>query len=48
MIQIVITVNGEWHGGFIIPIFFAGACIGKAIALLIPGTQPELAGRSQL
>jgi len=32
MSAIAITVNGEWRGGFIIPLFFTGACIGKAIA----------------
>ena len=39
---IAITVNGEWRGGFIIPLFFTGACLGKAIALLIPGLHPVL------
>lgn len=39
---IAITVNGEWRGGFIIPLFLTGACIGKAIALLIPGLHPVL------
>ncbi len=43
MIAIGVTVNGEWRGGFIIPIFFTGACVGKAVALLIPGTHPALA-----
>ncbi|MGV0025990.1 chloride channel protein [Phormidesmis priestleyi] len=39
---IAMTVNGEWRGGLIIPLFFTGACIGKAIALLIPGLHPVL------
>lgn len=39
---IAIIVNGEWHGGFIIPLFLTGACIGKVIALLIPGLHPVL------
>ncbi|MBD1891835.1 chloride channel protein [Coleofasciculus sp. FACHB-SPT9] len=43
MVAISITVTGGWRGGFIIPIFFTGACIGKAIALLIPGLNPALA-----
>lgn len=43
MIAISTTVQGEWRGGFIIPLFFTGACIGKAIALLIPGLHPVLA-----
>ncbi|HEY9640428.1 MAG TPA: chloride channel protein, partial [Coleofasciculaceae cyanobacterium] len=42
MFAIGFTVNGEWRGGFIIPLFFTGACIGKAIALLIPGVHPVL------
>lgn len=43
MLAIAVTVNGEWRGGFIIPLFFTGACIGKAFALLIPGLHPALA-----
>jgi H+/Cl- antiporter ClcA len=43
MAAISITVTGEWRGGFIIPLFFTGACIGKAIAVLIPGINPALA-----
>ena len=42
MLAIALTVNGEWRGGFIIPLFFTGACVGKAIALLIPGLNPAL------
>ncbi|MDZ8226980.1 chloride channel protein [Nostoc sp. ChiVER01] len=40
---ISITVTGGWRGGFIIPLFFTGACIGKAVAVLIPGINPSLA-----
>ncbi len=43
MATIGITVTGGWRGGFIIPIFFTGACIGKAVAALIPGLNPALA-----
>ncbi|MBD2414946.1 chloride channel protein [Nostoc calcicola FACHB-389] len=43
MASISITVTGAWRGGFIIPLFFTGACIGKAIAILIPGLNPALA-----
>jgi H+/Cl- antiporter ClcA len=43
MTTIGITVTGGWRGGFIIPIFFTGACIGKALAALIPGLNPTLA-----
>lgn len=43
MTAISITVTGGWRGGFIIPLFFTGACIGKAVAALIPGLNPVLA-----
>lgn len=43
MAAISVTVTGGWRGGFIIPLFFTGACIGKAIAVLIPGLNPALA-----
>ena len=42
MLTISMTVTGGWRGGFIIPIFFTGACIGKAAAALIPGMNPAL------
>ncbi|HEY9826340.1 MAG TPA: chloride channel protein [Stenomitos sp.] len=37
------TVIGGWRGGFIIPLFFVGACIGKAIALSVPSINPAFA-----
>ncbi|MBE9083179.1 chloride channel protein [Tolypothrix sp. LEGE 11397] len=43
MAAISMTVTGGWRGGFIIPLFFTGACIGKAVAILIPGVHPALA-----
>lgn len=43
MAAIGVTVTGGWRGGFIIPLFFTGACIGQAIAVLIPGLNPALA-----
>ncbi len=43
MAAISVTVTGGWRGGFIIPLFFTGACIGKATAILIPGLNPALA-----
>jgi H+/Cl- antiporter ClcA len=43
MVAISLTVTGGWRGGFIIPLFFTGACIGKAVAISIPGTNPVLA-----
>jgi H+/Cl- antiporter ClcA len=42
MASISITVTGGWRGGLIIPLFFTGACLGKAIALLVPGLNPAL------
>ncbi|MBR8835113.1 MAG: chloride channel protein [Stigonema ocellatum SAG 48.90 = DSM 106950] len=43
MVAISVTVTGGWRGGFIIPLFFTGACVGKAVAALIPGLNPTLA-----
>jgi H+/Cl- antiporter ClcA len=42
MAAISLTVTGGWRGGFIIPLFFTGACIGQAIATLVPGLNPAL------
>ncbi|KYC36741.1 chloride channel protein [Scytonema hofmannii PCC 7110] len=43
MASISVTVTGGWRGGFIIPLFFTGACLGKAVASLIPGLNSTLA-----
>lgn len=43
MTAISLTVTGGWRGGFIIPLFFTGACIGKAATALFPGLNPVLA-----
>ncbi len=43
MLAISLTVTGGWRGGFIIPLFFTGACLGKAIATLVPTVNPALA-----
>ncbi|MDZ8260472.1 chloride channel protein [Nostoc sp. ChiQUE01b] len=43
MAAISITATGGWRGGLIIPLFFTGACIGKAVAVLIPALDPALA-----
>jgi H+/Cl- antiporter ClcA len=43
MIAISITVTGGWRGGIIIPLFFTGACLGKAIGNVIPALDPVLA-----
>jgi H+/Cl- antiporter ClcA len=33
-----VTWAFEWRGGFIIPLFFVGACVGRAIHVAVPGT----------
>lgn len=33
MVAISVTVAGGWRGGIIIPLFFIGACLGKALAI---------------
>lgn len=43
MLAISLTVTSGWRGGFIIPLFFTGACLGQAIAVLIPNLNPALA-----
>lgn len=35
----VICVAGEWRGGFIIPLFFAGAMVGSALHVAVPSTD---------
>jgi H+/Cl- antiporter ClcA len=34
-----VTLSSEWRGGFIIPLFFIGACLGRAFHLVAPGTN---------
>jgi H+/Cl- antiporter ClcA len=34
-----VTLSSEWRGGFIIPMFFIGACLGRAMHVLAPGTN---------
>lgn len=43
MLAISITVTGGWRGGIIIPLFFTGACVGKAIASISPTLDSVLA-----
>ncbi|WP_073073609.1 chloride channel protein [Phormidesmis priestleyi] len=43
MLAVSVTVQGEWRGGFIIPLFFTGACVGKALSSFVPGAHPVLA-----
>ncbi len=34
-----VTLASEWRGGFIIPLFFMGACLGRAFHVVVPGTD---------
>ncbi len=34
-----VTLSSEWRGGFIIPLFFIGAALGRALHVLAPGTN---------
>lgn len=43
LVAISLTLTGGWRGGFIIPLFFTGACVGKAIAVAVPGLNPVFA-----
>ena len=43
ILAICITVTGGWRGGIIIPLFFTGACLGKAIAAVYPELNAVLA-----
>ena len=35
----VVAMAGEWRGGFIIPLFFVGACLGSAAHIALPDTN---------
>ncbi len=43
ILAICITVTGGWRGGIIIPLFFVGACLGKALAIANGGHSATLA-----
>lgn len=43
MLAISVTVTGGWRGGIIIPLFFVGACFGKAISMMHSGLNESLA-----
>lgn len=43
LLAISITVTGGWRGGIIIPLFFTGACLGKALVIANPGSSETLA-----
>lgn len=42
VIAISITVTSGWRGGFIIPLFFVGTCLGLVLCELFPGLNPTL------
>ena len=43
MLTVSVTLASGWRGGIIIPCFFIGACLGRAISLVVPGVDPTLA-----
>lgn len=42
IIAICVSATSGWRGGFIIPLFFLGACLGQMILILVPGLNPAL------
>lgn len=42
ILAISVTVTSGWRGGFIIPLFFVGTCLGLALCQLFPGLNPTL------
>jgi H+/Cl- antiporter ClcA len=34
-----VTLSSEWRGGFIIPLFFMGACLARAFHGMVPGAE---------
>jgi H+/Cl- antiporter ClcA len=43
MLTVSVTLASGWRGGIIIPCFFIGACLGQALARVVPGLPPTLA-----
>jgi H+/Cl- antiporter ClcA len=43
MLTVALTLASGWRGGIIIPCFLIGACLGRAMALVVPGLDPTLA-----
>jgi len=43
MLAVAVTLGSGWRGGIILPCFFIGACLGKALAIVCPGLDPTLA-----
>ena len=38
-----VTLSSEWRGGFIIPVFFMGACLGRALHGAVPDVNEAVA-----
>ncbi|MHB8417586.1 MAG: chloride channel protein [Myxococcales bacterium] len=38
-----VTLGAGYRGGFIFPLFFIGACLGRAVAATVPGLDPSVA-----
>ncbi|QKY20884.1 chloride channel protein [Halolamina sp. CBA1230] len=43
MIAAALTIQGNWHGGLIIPHMFMGAVLGQALSLVVPGLPAPIA-----
>ncbi|WPP47985.1 chloride channel protein [Catalinimonas niigatensis] len=42
IIAIVVSATSGWRGGFIIPLFFLGACLGQMVLLFLPDLNDGL------
>ncbi len=42
-VAVGITLGAGFRGGFIFPLFFIGACLGRAVAVTVPGIDPSVA-----
>lgn len=43
IVTLSVSLISGWRGGFIIPSFFLGAILGRALSLLLPGLNPSFA-----
>ncbi|HUB07145.1 MAG TPA: chloride channel protein [Myxococcales bacterium] len=42
-VAVGVTLGAGYRGGFIFPLFFIGACLGRAVAATVPGVDPSVA-----
>ena len=42
IVAICVSATSGWRGGFIIPLFFLGACLGQMVGILIPDLNTAL------